>query len=598
MRSFLHSSVELVRRVFFLARPYGRRKLGFVFALSLAQGVFQVLGVTSIFPFLALAADPGKIRKSKIGEWILNHFPPMSDGQLLIAAGLLAIGMLLLSNVINLASDVGRARYARSFGHWLRLGLLKKIAGRPYGDFLTQNSGVLLKKVSQDVTQYITSVLLPLLDGFARALTVLFLLLTLLAINPSIAIGAAIVFGSFYGLVFRLLGKRRREMTRGMKAANRGIMREAQQLLGGIKPVKVHRAEDHFLDRFRTHSRKQAKLMAWMPIYQNGPRYFIEPLAFGGVVFIAIISAARGENLVALLPTLGVMALAGYRLLPAIQLLYAQLTLLSTARHSLDEVFDEFIEIERATEKEPKGKHGRFSCPPPMQWNREVSIENLTFQYPGSSRRIIDNLSLRIPKNSVVGITGQTGSGKSTFVDLVLGLLVPTGGVIKVDQTPLSKEIQRAWRGGIGYVPQDIFLIDDSIAANIAFGIPKEEIDPERLREAAAAAQILVLIDNELEKGWDTVVGERGIRLSGGQRQRVGLARALYHRPSLLILDEATSALDTETEAEVMKAIESLHGTVTMLIIAHRLSTIEKCDFRIELQAKSTDIVVNSFIDR
>jgi ATP-binding cassette subfamily C protein len=582
---FLHSSRDLISRVFFLARPYGSKKLAGVFAFSLAQGVFQVVGVSSIFPFLALASDPGRIRDSSAGIWVLDRLPAMTDAQLLMAAGIFALVMLFLSNAINLGAEINRAYYVRHFGHWLRVGLLQKIVSRPYGDFLQQNSGVLLKKVNNDVMQYTSFVLLPLLDSSARLITVVLLLATLLLIDPLVAIGAALVFGAFYLGVFRFLGKRRRVITDGVKIANRGIMREAQQLLGGIKPIKVHRAEEPFLQSFRVHSKSQAQLMAWMPLYANGPRYLIEPLAFGGVVVLVLVYAARGESFTSLLPTLGVMALAGYRLLPALQLLYSQATTLTTTRHALDEVFDEFAA--EGLDKEIQKNSSRFSAPPPLEWQRAITLENLMFQYPGTRRPVIENLSLTIPKNSSVGIIGTTGSGKSTLVDLILGLHRPTSGQILIDSAPLTPENRRAWRGGIGYVPQDIFLIDDTLFANIAFGIQRENVDAERLREAAAAAQILNFIES-LPRQWESWVGERGVRLSGGQRQRIGLARALYHRPSLLILDEATSALDTETEAEVMKSINALNGSITILIIAHRVSTIANCGLRLNLGAPSS----------
>jgi ABC-type multidrug transport system fused ATPase/permease subunit len=228
----------------------------------------------------------------------------------------------------------------------------------------------------------------------------------------------------------------------------------------------------------------------------------------------------------------------------------------------------------------------RFVRPVPMLWHKEIRLEKVSFAYPRAKRPVIEGMDLVIPKNSSLGIVGETGSGKSTLVDLVLGLHVPTAGRIMVDDTPLAAGNRRAWRAGIGYVPQDIFLIDESIAANIAFGIPPQEVDPAAVLAAAEAAQIREFVERELPQGFDTVVGERGVRLSGGQRQRIGLARALYHKPELLILDEATSALDIETEAEVMKAIRNLQGSVTMLIIAHRLSTIQDCDVRVDLSER------------
>lgn len=589
MPSFVHNVSDLIRKVYILARPYGRKKLLIVSGLSLAQGLFQVLGVTSIFPFLALAADPSRLRNSRFGSRFLDLLPPLDNSQLLLIAGIFAIVMLFLSNGINLFAEFARTRYAHGFGHWLRTGLLRKIATRPYTDFLQENSAVLVKKVVGDVSQFTTGVLLPLLDSFARIATIVLLVVTLFLVQPTIAIFASLGFALFYGLVFRVFGNWRKRTTEGLLNANRGTYIEAQQMLGGIKPVKVHRAEEPFIARFSAHSEQQARLMAWVTIVSNGPRYLVEPLAFGGVVAVVLVYAARGQDFSAIMPNLGVMALAGYRLLPALQLLYGQLTQLATTRHALDEVYDEFLAAENSLGKDAESANGRLSAPAALKWGKAISLENLGFQYPGAEKPVIKNLNLTIPKNSSLGIVGTTGCGKSTLVDLILGLHVPSNGRILIDDTPLGPDNRRAWRGGIGYVPQDIFLIDDSIAANIAFGVPKEKIDPAALRRAASAAQILTFIETELPDKWDTVVGERGVRLSGGQRQRIGLSRALYHNPELLILDEATSALDNKTERNVLEAINGLHGKITIVIIAHRIVTVEKCDQIVELKKPSLD---------
>lgn len=580
---FLRNTADLVRKVYILATPFGRKKLLIVTGFSFAQGLFQVLGVTSIFPFLALAADPARLRNSQFGTKFLETLPPMDDSRLLIIAGVFAIVMLLLANGVNLAAEFVRTRYAHQFGHWLRVRLLRQIASRHYTDLLHENSGVLVKKVVGDVIGYTTGVLLPLLDSLARVATIALLITTLFLVHPQIAIAASLGLGLFYVVVFRGLKRFRNQISEGLKEAFRGTYVEVQQMLGGIKPVKIHRAEETFIGRFSQHSERSARLQAWSSILSNGPRYLIEPLAFGGLVVAVLIYAARGQNLIAILPNLGVMALAGYRLLPALQLLYSQITQLTTQRHSLEEVYDEFLAAENAEGKDKESTVGQFTAPERLQWNKAITLENLSFKYPNAEIPIIDRLSLTIPKNSSLGIIGTTGCGKSTLVDLILGLHIPTSGRILIDDIPLSSNNRRAWRGGIGYVPQEIFLIDDTIAANIAFGIPTDEIDPAALKRAAASAQILDFIENNLPKKFDSIVGERGIRLSGGQRQRIGLARALYHEPDLLILDEATSALDTETEDSVMKAIYALNGSVTMLIIAHRLSTISKCTIQLDL---------------
>jgi ATP-binding cassette, subfamily B, bacterial PglK len=558
-------------------------KLSVVFSLSLAQALFQVIGITSIFPFLAIAADPERIRHSQFGLRFLALVPPMSNRELLVVAGVIAIVGLLFSNAINLLAEYGRTRYAQNFAHWLRLRLLRRMASQPYTYFLQRNSGDLLKKIMGDVTNYTTGVLLPLLDSVARSLTAVLLLATVFLVQPAIALSAAIMLGGFYVMIFRLLARKRQEVDENLRTSVGGMFREAQQMLGGIKPVKVHRAEEHFLGRFARPSAVTAQMYARLPVFANSARYLVEPLAFGGLVVAVLLLAARGRDFSDILPNLGVMALAGYRLLPSLQLLYSQLTQISSMRHAVDEVYDEFAAAETDKSITTAMTSDVLARATPLAWNEAITLRAVSFRYPGASRPALDGLSVTIPKNTSVGVIGPTGSGKSTLVDLLLGLYQPTTGEILIDDRPLTLALVPSWQATIGYVPQDIFLIDDSIAHNIAFGLPDNEIDRARLREACATAQILDFIETELPSGFDTIVGERGIRLSGGQRQRIGLARALYHRPSLLILDEATSALDMVTEARLLGALRGLAGKLTMVVAAHRLSAVANCDQLVDL---------------
>jgi ABC-type multidrug transport system fused ATPase/permease subunit len=584
---FFHNVGDLIRRVLFLAWPYGRTKLGLVFSFSLAQAFFQVIGITSIFPFLAIAADPDRIRRSQFGTYFLGLFPPMENRQLLLIAGVIAIAGLLASNAVNLLAEYARTRYVQNFAHWLRIRLLRRMASQPYTYFLQRNSGDLLKKIMGDVTNYTTGVLLPLLDSVARLLTAVLLLATVFLVQPVIALSAAIVLGGFYVIIFRLLARKRRDVDENLGISVGASFREAQQMLGGIKPVKVHRAEEHFLSRFAKHSAVVARMYTRLPIFANSPRYFVEPLAFGGLVVAVLLLAVKGRDFSDILPNLGVMALAGYRLLPSLQLLYSQLTQVSAMRHAVDEVYDEFVAAETDRSIPVAISSDALARARPFQWNDEITLREVSFRYPGVSRPALEGISLSITKNTSLGVIGPTGSGKSTLVDLLLGLYQPTAGEMLIDGRPLTPALIPAWQASIGYVPQDIFLINDTIARNVAFGVPDDEIDPERLREACAMAQILDFIETELRDGFNTIVGERGIRLSGGQRQRIGLARALYHRPSLLILDEATSALDMATEAKLLEALRSLAGKFTMVVAAHRLSAVAGCDQLFDLRKEA-----------
>jgi ATP-binding cassette, subfamily B, bacterial PglK len=583
---FLHNAADLIRRVLFLARPYGRKKLALVFFLSLAQGIFQMIGVTSIFPFLAIASDPERIRHSQFGLRFLALVPPMGNRELLITAGVIAIVGLLLSNAVNLLAEYARTRYANGFAHWLRVRLLRRMASQPYGYFLQRNSSDLLKKVMGDVANYTGGVLLPLLDSIARALTAALLLATLFLVQPVIALSAALGFGAYYLIIFRLLARKRRETSEGLRTSAAGSFLETQQMLGGIKPIKVHRAEEHFLSRFAGHSAIAAQMSARLSIITNCTRYLVEPLAFGGLVLVVVLLAVRGRDFSDILPNLGVMAVAGYRLLPALQLLYGQVTQFTSMRYSLDEVFEEFV----AAERDEKSGNVEISLGKsrPIEWQDAIRLDEVSFIYPGTDRRVLDRFSITIQKNTSIGFIGPTGSGKSTLIDLLLGLHRPTSGRVLIDGRRLTPELIPSWQATIGYVPQELFLIDDTIARNIALGVPDNEIDNARLREVCAMAQILDFIQMELRDGFQTTVGERGVRLSGGERQRLGLARALYHRPSLLLLDEATSSLDTATEAKLIEALRNLTGKLTIVTVAHRLSTVAGSDKLIDLGNEAT----------
>lgn len=583
MKIKISKILSLFRRIYNLAKPYGRKKLALVGLMSLAQGFFQMVGVTSVFPFLALAANPKKIKDFRILDLLFPEHSRLSDNQILLIAGALALSGLLLANFVSLLSDFTRARYGAGFANWLRCGLLRKMAFRPYGDFLRENTSILIKKVAYDVGIYTGSVLLPLLDSISRMLTVVFLIGAVFLINPAVALGAALTIALFYASVFRIFSAWRQRASDRLKISTRGAYVNCQQLLSGIKPVKIHLAETEFLGRYAKHSKQQAHFQSLVPLLGVIPRYLVEPLALGSLIATVMWFAAKGDVFTDILPTLGVMAMAGYRILPSFQMMYSQFTEITTSRHTLDEICDEMAAAEENVRFGPVLSQETWVKPRPLLWNQQIEIRNVSFSYPGTKNPILEKVNLIIEKHSSVGICGETGTGKSTFIDLLLGLHTPTQGKILVDGIPLDSGKLRAWRASVGYVPQEIYLTDDTIAANIAFGIPLPHVDMKRVREVAMTAQIHEFIEKELPEQYETLVGERGVRLSGGQRQRIGLARALYHQPELLVLDEATSALDYATEAEVMKAIYALRGKVTMLIVAHRLSTIEKCQKTIQL---------------
>jgi ATP-binding cassette, subfamily B, bacterial PglK len=561
-----------------MALPYGRLKMFGVLGLILCNGILQLVGVTSVFPFFALAADPDRLQKSKIGAAILHHLPPLTTNQLLVWTGCFAIAMLVIASVGSMVSEVLRIRYAYGFCHWLRGRLFESYASQPYSFFLRRNSAELNQRMF-DVQMFIQNVLQPVGEILTRLVIVVLLIAAVFAVQPWVALGSAIIFGGFYLLVFVWLRPRTREVSNGLQHYTVGFWKNTNQFLQGIKTVLVHGKSRHFMDRAMEHSARIGDFSSKVPVYSNGPRYLIEPVAFGGLMAVVVFLALRGRSFSDILPNLTVMAFAGYRLLPALQLLYAQLVTVAANNYTLKQLEEEILEIEKLAPAAVAA-----TSPQPLAFQKKLRLENISFQYAGATSPVLENFSVEISKNESVGVAGSSGSGKSTLVDLILGLHQPQSGVIRVDDAPLTAKNLDAWRRLIGYVPQDIYLLDDTIEANIAFGLDPKDVDKSALREAALGAQILDFIEKDLPQGMQTTVGERGVRLSGGQRQRIGLARALYHRPQVLILDEATSALDHQTELAVMETIHRLQGTLTIITIAHRLSTLERCDRVIRLE--------------
>lgn len=577
----LTSFFLLLSRCYRLTLPYGRMKLFAVMGMIFLNGLLQLLGVTSIFPFFALAADPDRIHRSKFGQWFLRFFPPLDNNHLLAVLGIFAIVMLVLASIGSMASEVWRIRYAFGFSQWLRCRLLHYYSAQPYSYFLVRNPAELTQKVN-DIQNFISGVLLPVGEILTRAVLVILLVAAVFLVQPMVALGAIVLLGGFY--LVALIWLRPRAKIIGEKLLHHYIQsaKNFNQFLYGIKTVLVHEKSEQFIQKTLEHSAQVSEYQSKIPIYSNGPRYLIEPIAFGGLVAIVVVMALQGRPFSDILPNLSVMALAGYRLLPALQLLYTQLVSVASNSYTLGQLEDEILSIEKETEteKHPVEDHQL------LVFKEKVTLENISFHYDKNTPAILKEFSLTIPKNHSIGITGSSGSGKSTLVDLLLGLHHPDRGRVLIDNTPLTPENIGSWRAMIGYVPQDIYLLDETIEENIAFGIDEAAIDQKALREAAMAAQILEFIE-ELPEGFKTTVGERGVRLSGGQRQRIGLARALYHRPQILILDEATSALDNKTEEEVMKTIYQLQGSLTMITIAHRLGTIQRCDQIIEIKKQS-----------
>nr|WP_279310121.1 ABC transporter ATP-binding protein [Salinibacter ruber] len=536
----------------------------------------QVASVASIMPFLSVASDPSIIQENEYLRWAYATFGFDDDRSFLIALGLGALLALVVSNVFIILTRWAMERYSWGRNHSLSRRLLRSYLYRPYEYFLTRNSSELGKNILEEVKEVTDQMLKPTLRGVAKAVVALFIVGFLVYFDPVVALMVTVVLGAAYGAIYLVVRSQLDERGEARVEANTKRYQFVGEAFGGIKEVKIQGKEEAFLNLYDDPSERYARNQALYRVIKKAPRYIIEMVAFGGIILIAVYLIAVRESLQQVIPVLGLYAFAGYRLLPALQEAFHGLASARFNIAALNKLHRDLKGLAEARSSASGGADG--TAAPPLLLEEELALREVSYTYPDADRPAIKNLSLAIPARSMVGFVGKTGSGKTTAVDLALGLLRPQEGEITIDGTPLRANNLRRWQQTLGYVPQHIYLSDDTVARNIAFGVPRDQIDMETVREAARRAHILDYVEQDLPNRWETVVGERGVKLSGGQRQRIGIARALYHDPSVLVFDEATSALDQSTEAGVMEAIYDLEGEQTILIISHRLSTVQRAD--------------------
>jgi ABC-type multidrug transport system fused ATPase/permease subunit len=391
--------------------------------------------------------------------------------------------------------------------------------------------------------------------------------------DPIVAIAAAAGFGGLYGLIFFFTRRRLISLGKEIYESNGVRFRTAQDCLSGFRDVKVGGLERAYLERYQEQANAFAVADLHYKVIADLPKFLMEGVAFGGMLTVLLILLiTRPGGLAAALPIVAVYAFAGYRLLPALQQIYQSVAMLKVGAESLGRLHREMTQ---PIEQDPGA--GAGANLPRVSLARALELRDVVFRYPGAPRPALDHINMRIAANTTVGFVGTTGAGKTTIVDLILGLLEAESGSLVVDDLPITRDLVRGWRRQVGYVPQTVFLVDDTVAANIAFGVRAEDIDHAAVERAARLAELQDFV-SQMPEGFATRIGDRGVRLSGGQRQRIGIARALYHDPAVLIFDEATSALDNVTERAVMESIAHLARKKTLLIIAHRLNTVRHCD--------------------
>ncbi len=491
--------------------------------------------------------------------------------------------MLVVSNAFIVLTNWAIQRFAWGRNHSISRKLLSSYLYRPYEYFLNRNSAELSKNILEEVKAVASSMLKPVLRGTAKGIVALFIVGFLFFVDPVVAGLVTVTLGGAYTGIYLYVQDWIDRMGEARVEANTARYQVVSEAFGGIKVVKLRGKEDAFLQLYDSPSQRFARVQADYKVIKKVPRYVLEAVAFGGIILIATYRIAIQDDVRQVIPILGLYAFAGYRLMPALQQAFGALASVRFNTAALRELSGDMKEQVRTSQRSKSDRTASNEVGS-VTLEEKLVLDGVYFTYPDAKKATIKNLSFEIPSKSTVGFVGETGSGKTTTVDIILGLLRPTRGKVEVDGTRISEDNVFHWQRGIGYVPQKIYLSDDTIARNIAFGVPEEKIDMRAVQDAAHRAHIFEFVDTELPEGWNTTVGERGVKLSGGQRQRIGIARALYHDPSVLVFDEATSALDQATEASVMEAIYDLEGDHTMFMIAHRLSTVRRSDKIIMLE--------------
>ncbi len=553
-----------------------RRNAAVVLAVVLVGAASAVAMIGSIMPFLAVLSNPSKIEESTALAWAYQAGGFEDHYSFLFALGLASIAVIVISNLLQVLRVYIVTRFALMRMHSIGCRLLANYLRQPYTFFLQNNTGDMGTQILAESQQVVNKFYRPAAEFIAAIITVGVIVGFLIWVNPTVTLAAFLVIGGAYGMTLVLTRKRISRLGLIRAQSNAERFRITGEALGGVKEIKILGREAAYVRRFSHPSRRVAKAITTSEVLSLSPQYMMQALAFGGMIALCLV-LLEPEGLTAqaplsdILPILGLFAFAGQRLIPELSRAYANVTKLTFAAAAVDTVYRDLVE-QKSDVDLPR------QLPAPMGLSKTFDLDGIEYRYAGSDRANLADVSLSIKAGERIGIVGSTGSGKSTLANVILGLLTPSSGRVVVDGVTLSQENLRAWQQTIGYVPQEIFLADATLAENIALGVNKRDIDMEKVRTAAKIAKIDDFVTQELAEGYDCVVGERGVRLSGGQRQRIGIARAMYHDADLIVLDEATSALDNVTEKDVMEAIEGLPGAKTLIMIAHRLTTLRSCD--------------------
>lgn len=564
--------MQVLKKILLLLTRNERKRALLLLLMILIMAMLDMVGVASIMPFIGLLTNPDLLEANIILNTmfkISKTFGVETDQEFLFALGILVFVLLVLSLVFKALTYYATSRFVQMREYSIGKRLMEGYLHQPYSWFLNRHSADIGKIILSEVGQIVSGGLKPMMELIASSMVTLALLSLLIFTDPKLSLIVGLSLCGAYGLIYKLTRDYLNRIGAERLKANELRFTSIVESFGAAKEVKVGGLEQTYINRFSKPAYTFARHQVAAEIVKQLPRFALEMIAFGGMLLVILYLITQTGTFINALPIIALYTYAGYRLLPAIQQIYAAISQLRYLGPSLDTLHDDIKNLEPFNLNETQEI---------IVFKKKITLDSINYNYPNTKRTTLKNITLDINAKTTVGIVGATGSGKTTLVDIILGLLDVQGGALKVDGKIINKQNSRAWLKSIGYVPQSIYLADDTISSNIAFGINSENINHESVTRASKIANLHDFVINELPKKYQTTIGERGVRLSGGQRQRIGIARALYHNPDVLILDEATSALDNQTEKAVMDAVNNLSKDITVILIAHRLNTVKNCD--------------------